>query len=154
MPLFAIIDYTAGLTFIFVCSTGHITQDKLERVLAMLQGANNKALLMYANQSYQLHFHKLNTDTFCSQVPLYQAVFALSGVYPEHMIYQFSQQSYTIVLNEDFIFLYRYSNVDMRSQEAYEMAVQGRLGPEGRSVPILTGLRCSRFEPPNFTLGR
>ncbi|XP_069546838.1 pseudouridylate synthase TRUB2, mitochondrial [Brachyistius frenatus] len=70
---------------------GHITQDKLERVLAMLEGANQKALLMY-------------------------------------------------------------SNVDMRSQEAYEMAVQGLLGPEGKSSPILTGLRCIHFQPPNFTL--
>ncbi|XP_029907541.1 pseudouridylate synthase TRUB2, mitochondrial [Myripristis murdjan] len=70
---------------------GHITQDKLERVLAMLQGANQKALLMY-------------------------------------------------------------SNIDMRSQEAYEMAVQGLLGPEGKSAPILKGLRCVRFEPPHFTL--
>ncbi|KAM4613635.1 pseudouridylate synthase TRUB2, mitochondrial [Polymixia lowei] len=70
---------------------GHITQDKLERVLAMLQGANQKAMLMY-------------------------------------------------------------SNMDMRSQEAYEMAVQGLLGPDGKSAPILTGLRCIRFQPPHFTL--
>ncbi|KAK5872533.1 hypothetical protein PBY51_013223 [Eleginops maclovinus] len=70
---------------------GHITKDKLERVLAMLQGANQKALLMY-------------------------------------------------------------SNVDMRSQEAYEMAVRGLLGPDGKSLPILTGLRCIHFQPPNFTL--
>lgn len=70
---------------------GHITQDKLEKVLAILQGANQKALLMY-------------------------------------------------------------SNIDMRSQEAYEMAVQGLLGPDGKSQPILTGLRCVRFQPPNFTL--
>ncbi|XP_031699608.1 pseudouridylate synthase TRUB2, mitochondrial [Anarrhichthys ocellatus] len=70
---------------------GHITQDKMDRVLAMLEGANQKALLMY-------------------------------------------------------------SNVDMRSQEAYEMAVHGLLGPEGKSQPILTGLRCVHFQPPNFTL--
>ncbi|KAM3877713.1 pseudouridylate synthase TRUB2, mitochondrial [Diretmus argenteus] len=70
---------------------GHITRDKLERVLAMLQGANQKALLMY-------------------------------------------------------------SNIDMRSQEAYELAVQGLLGPDGKSAPILTGLRCIRFQPPHFTL--
>ncbi|CAL1609376.1 unnamed protein product [Knipowitschia caucasica] len=69
----------------------HLTQDKLEKVLAMLQGANQKALLMY-------------------------------------------------------------SRVDMRSQEAYEMAVQGRLGPEEKSVPIILGLRCIHFEPPSFTL--
>ncbi|XP_077458510.1 pseudouridylate synthase TRUB2, mitochondrial isoform X2 [Stigmatopora argus] len=69
----------------------HITQDKLERVLAMLQGANQKALSLYAN-------------------------------------------------------------VDMQSQEAYEMAVQGLLGPEGKSPPILKGLKCIRFDPPDFTL--
>ncbi|XP_076012814.1 pseudouridylate synthase TRUB2, mitochondrial [Genypterus blacodes] len=69
----------------------HITRDKLDRVLAMLQGANQKALLMY-------------------------------------------------------------SNVDMKSQEAYEMAARGLLGPEGKSPPILTGLRCVRFQPPHFTL--
>ncbi|XP_056129747.1 mitochondrial mRNA pseudouridine synthase TRUB2 isoform X3 [Lampris incognitus] len=69
----------------------HITQDKLERVLAMLQGVNQKTLL-------------------------------------------------------------KYSNVDMRSQEAYEMAVSGSLGPDGKSAPILTGLRCIRFRPPHFTL--
>lgn len=49
--------------------------------------------------------------------------------------------------------LYRYSKVDMRSQEAYELAVQGLLGPDGKSEPILTGLRCIHFQPPNFTLG-
>lgn len=69
----------------------HITQDKLDRVLAMLEGVNQKALLMY-------------------------------------------------------------SNVDMYSQEAYEMAVHGLLGPDGKSQPILTGLRCVHFQPPNFTL--
>ncbi|KAG7253509.1 hypothetical protein CRUP_015360, partial [Coryphaenoides rupestris] len=69
----------------------HITRDKLEKVLAMLQGANQKALLMY-------------------------------------------------------------SNVDMHSQEAYEMAVRGVLGPDRKSMPILTGLRVKSFQPPHFTL--
>ncbi|XP_061583242.1 mitochondrial mRNA pseudouridine synthase TRUB2 [Cololabis saira] len=70
---------------------GHITHDKLERVLAMLEGTNQKTLRMY-------------------------------------------------------------SNVDMSSQEAYEMAVQGLLGPDGKSSPVMTGLRCIHFQPPNFTL--
>ncbi|XP_048858069.1 mitochondrial mRNA pseudouridine synthase TRUB2 [Brienomyrus brachyistius] len=69
----------------------HITCDKLERVLATIQGANQKALLSY-------------------------------------------------------------SNVDMRSQEAYELAVRGMLFPEGKTPPILTGLRCLDFQPPRFTL--
>ncbi|KAM9408442.1 pseudouridylate synthase TRUB2, mitochondrial [Pholidichthys leucotaenia] len=69
----------------------HITEDKLDKVLAMLEGANRKALLIY-------------------------------------------------------------SNVDMQSQQAYKRAVQGLLGPDGKSSPILTGLRCIHFNPPNFTL--
>lgn len=47
----------------------------------------------------------------------------------------------------------RYSSVDMKSQEAYEMAARGLLGPDGKSPPILKGLRCIHFQPPNFTLG-
>ena len=43
--------------------------------------------------------------------------------------------------------------MDLRSQEAYEMAVTGELGPQGKSPPILTGLRVSNFKPPFFTLG-
>uniref|UniRef100_A0A1A8K1N4 TruB pseudouridine (Psi) synthase homolog 2 n=2 Tax=Nothobranchius kuhntae TaxID=321403 RepID=A0A1A8K1N4_NOTKU len=69
----------------------HISEDKLERVTAMLEGANQKALRMY-------------------------------------------------------------STVDMGSQEAYEMAAKGLLGPDGKSAPILTGLRCIHFQPPKFTL--
>uniref|UniRef100_A0AAY4A7S4 Pseudouridine synthase II N-terminal domain-containing protein n=1 Tax=Denticeps clupeoides TaxID=299321 RepID=A0AAY4A7S4_9TELE len=69
----------------------HITQDKLERVLAIIQGANQKALISY-------------------------------------------------------------SNVDLQSQEAYELAVRGMLHPQGKSPPIVTGLRCINFTPPHFTL--
>ncbi|XP_066521858.1 mitochondrial mRNA pseudouridine synthase TRUB2 isoform X1 [Hoplias malabaricus] len=69
----------------------HVTLDKLERVLAMIQGANQKALITY-------------------------------------------------------------SGVDPRSQEAYELAVKGKLRPQDKSPPILTGLRCLHFKPPHFTL--
>lgn len=33
------------------------------------------------------------------------------------------------------------------------MATRGLLGPDGKSPPILKGLRCIHFQPPNFTLG-
>ncbi|XP_058258144.1 mitochondrial mRNA pseudouridine synthase TRUB2 [Hemibagrus wyckioides] len=69
----------------------HITNDKLERVLAMIQGANKKALITY-------------------------------------------------------------SHVDLSTQEAYELAVKGLLRPLDKSPPILTGLRCLSFKPPQFTL--
>ncbi|XP_077128479.1 pseudouridylate synthase TRUB2, mitochondrial isoform X2 [Ranitomeya variabilis] len=69
----------------------HITKDRLERVLAMIQGSNQKALLMH-------------------------------------------------------------SQVDIKSQEAYDMAVQGQLRPMVKSPPLLLGLRCVAFSPPDFTL--
>lgn len=69
----------------------HITKDRLDRVLAMLQGSNQKALIMH-------------------------------------------------------------SHVDLQSQEAYEMAVQGQLRPMVKSPPLLLGVRCVEFSPPNFTL--
>lgn len=85
----------------------------------MLQGANQKALLMY------------DILIPCNIITNYQFHADQWGVF----------------------FLFRYSNVDMKSQEAYEMAARGLLGPEGKSPPILKGLRCIHFQPPNFTLG-
>ncbi|KFP69384.1 putative tRNA pseudouridine synthase 2, partial [Acanthisitta chloris] len=69
----------------------HITREKLERILAVIQGTNHKALLMY-------------------------------------------------------------SNIDMKSQEAYELAVRGLIRPMEKSPPIITAIRCLRFAPPEFHL--
>lgn len=50
--------------------------------------------------------------------------------------------------------LFRYSQVDLQTQEAYELAVRGLLRPMDKSPPILTGLKIIRFNPPHFTLGK
>ncbi|KAM5153300.1 pseudouridylate synthase TRUB2, mitochondrial [Mantella aurantiaca] len=69
----------------------HISRDKFDRVLAMIQGANQKSLIMH-------------------------------------------------------------SHVDMRSQEAYDLAVQGQLRPKVKSPPLILAVRCLEFSPPDFTL--
>ncbi|NXI03065.1 TRUB2 synthase, partial [Pachycephala philippinensis] len=69
----------------------HITREKLERILAVIQGTNQKALLMY-------------------------------------------------------------SNIDMKTQEAYELAVKGLIRPMGKSPPIITAVRCLQFALPEFQL--
>ncbi|KFO82433.1 putative tRNA pseudouridine synthase 2, partial [Cuculus canorus] len=69
----------------------HITREKLERILAVIQGTNHKALLMH-------------------------------------------------------------SNIDMKTQEAYELAVKGLLRPMGKSPPIITAIRCLQFTLPEFQL--
>ncbi|KAM4697165.1 pseudouridylate synthase TRUB2, mitochondrial [Rhinophrynus dorsalis] len=69
----------------------HITRDKLERIVAVIQGTNQKAMLTH-------------------------------------------------------------SHVDLKSQEAYELAVKGQLRPMVKSPPIVLGMRCLDFSPPDFTL--
>ncbi|KYO23227.1 putative tRNA pseudouridine synthase 2 [Alligator mississippiensis] len=69
----------------------HITSEKLERILAVIQGSNHKALLTYAN-------------------------------------------------------------IDLKTQEAYELAVKGLLRPMEKSPPLITAIRCLEFAPPEFQL--
>nr|XP_033817013.1 mitochondrial mRNA pseudouridine synthase TRUB2 isoform X2 [Geotrypetes seraphini] len=69
----------------------HITRDKLERILAVIQGSNHRALIMH-------------------------------------------------------------SRIDLKSQEAYELAVEGLIRPMEKSPPIITKIRCLHFTPPEFTL--
>ncbi|XP_065735259.1 pseudouridylate synthase TRUB2, mitochondrial isoform X2 [Phocoena phocoena] len=69
----------------------HVTREKLERILSLIQGSHQKALVMY-------------------------------------------------------------SNVDLQTQEAYEMAVSGVLRPMNKSPMLVTGIRCLQFAPPEFLL--
>ncbi|XP_028612844.1 mitochondrial mRNA pseudouridine synthase TRUB2 [Grammomys surdaster] len=69
----------------------HVTRERLDRILAMIQGSYQKALVMY-------------------------------------------------------------SNLDLKSQEAYEMAVQGVVRPMNKSPMLISGIRCLQFAPPEFLL--
>ncbi|XP_051022512.1 pseudouridylate synthase TRUB2, mitochondrial isoform X2 [Acomys russatus] len=69
----------------------HVTREMLDRVLAVIQGSHQKALVMY-------------------------------------------------------------SNLDLKSQEAYEMAVQGVVRPMNKSPMLISGIRCLHFAPPEFLL--
>nr|KAF6283185.1 TruB pseudouridine synthase family member 2 [Pipistrellus kuhlii] len=69
----------------------HVTREKLDRILAVIQGSHQKALVTY-------------------------------------------------------------SNLDLQTQEAYEMAVKGLIRPMNKSPMLVTGIRCLRFAPPEFLL--
>uniref|UniRef100_I3MAV5 Pseudouridine synthase II N-terminal domain-containing protein n=1 Tax=Ictidomys tridecemlineatus TaxID=43179 RepID=I3MAV5_ICTTR len=69
----------------------HVTREKLDRILAVIQGSHQKALVMY-------------------------------------------------------------SNLDLQSQEAYEMATRGVIRPMNKSPMLITGFRCLHFAPPEFLL--
>lgn len=46
------------------------------------------------------------------------------------------------------------SGVHMDSQAAYELASQGLMRPANNKLPVVFGLKCVHFDPPNFTLGK
>ncbi|KAM3825423.1 pseudouridylate synthase TRUB2, mitochondrial isoform 1-T1 [Vipera latastei] len=69
----------------------HVTREKLERIVSVIQGSNHKALLQWAN-------------------------------------------------------------LDLQTQEAYELAVKGLIRPMNKSPPLITAVRCLRFDPPEFQL--
>ncbi|XP_012378591.1 pseudouridylate synthase TRUB2, mitochondrial isoform X2 [Dasypus novemcinctus] len=48
--------------------------------------------------------------------------------------------------------LVKYSNLDLKTQEAYEMAVRGLVRPMNKSPMLITGIRCLHFAPPEFLL--
>ncbi|XP_033322158.2 pseudouridylate synthase TRUB2, mitochondrial [Megalopta genalis] len=48
--------------------------------------------------------------------------------------------------------MFELSGVDIQSQTAYELAVQGLLRPNVRYIPMIYMIRCIDFSPPEFTL--
>lgn len=48
----------------------------------------------------------------------------------------------------------RHSNLDLQTQEAYEMAVKGLIRPMNKSPMLIAGIRCLHFAPPEFLLGK
>ncbi|KAM5330831.1 pseudouridylate synthase TRUB2, mitochondrial isoform 1-T1 [Glossophaga mutica] len=70
----------------------HVSREKLDRILALIQGSHQKALVMH-------------------------------------------------------------SNLDLQTQEAYEMAVRGLIRPMNKSPMLIAGIRCLHFAPPEFLLG-
>jgi len=48
--------------------------------------------------------------------------------------------------------MFEMCGVDMQSQTAYELAVQGLIRPVNSKIPIIYGIKCVKFEGPQFTL--
>jgi hypothetical protein len=56
--------------------------------------------------------------------------------------------------NTFFVVLFvRSCGVDIQSESAYELASQGPIRPANSKVPVLYGIKCVAFEPPDFTIG-
>jgi hypothetical protein len=50
--------------------------------------------------------------------------------------------------------LHSQCGVDIQSQTAYELALQGLIKPANSKIPLLYGIKCIHFQPPDFTIGK
>ena len=50
--------------------------------------------------------------------------------------------------------MFELCGVDVQSQTAYELAVQGPLRPTVSNIPLVYSLRCIDFRRPYFTIGK
>ncbi|OAD61836.1 putative tRNA pseudouridine synthase 2 [Eufriesea mexicana] len=48
--------------------------------------------------------------------------------------------------------MFEHCGVDIQSQAAYELAVQGPIRPTNSNIPIIYTIKCIHFSPPEFTL--
>lgn len=48
----------------------------------------------------------------------------------------------------------RFCGLDMQSQAAYELAVQGLVRPADNNIPMIYTIKCVDFKSPEFTLGK
>lgn len=48
--------------------------------------------------------------------------------------------------------MFEMSGVDMQSQTAYELAVQGLVRPMNSKIPVIYGIKCVEFNGPEFTI--
>lgn len=48
--------------------------------------------------------------------------------------------------------MFHQCGVDIQSQTAYELAVQGLVKPVNGAIPLLYGIKCIHFQPPDFTI--
>lgn len=62
---------------------------------------------------------------------------------------------FNFVLNVCIFFytFFRLCGVDLQSQTAYELAAKGPIRPMDSKTPVIYGVKCVHFDPPDFTLG-
>ncbi|XP_004453078.1 pseudouridylate synthase TRUB2, mitochondrial isoform X1 [Dasypus novemcinctus] len=86
------------------------------------------------------------TDDFCENGRLVEKT-----TY-DHVTREKLDRILTVIQGSHQKALVKYSNLDLKTQEAYEMAVRGLVRPMNKSPMLITGIRCLHFAPPEFLL--
>ncbi|XP_059115919.1 pseudouridylate synthase TRUB2, mitochondrial [Peromyscus eremicus] len=86
------------------------------------------------------------TDNFCEDGRL------IEKTTYDHVTRELLDRILAIIQGSHQKALVMYSSLDLKSQEAYEMAVQGVIRPMNKSPMLISGIRCLHFAPPEFLL--
>ncbi|XP_019396241.1 PREDICTED: probable tRNA pseudouridine synthase 2 [Crocodylus porosus] len=70
----------------------------------------------------------------------------------DHINREMLEKILAVIQGSNHKALGRYANIDLKTQEAYELAVKGLLRPMQKSPPLITAIRCLEFAPPEFQL--
>uniref|UniRef100_A0ABM5F747 Pseudouridylate synthase TRUB2, mitochondrial isoform X1 n=1 Tax=Pogona vitticeps TaxID=103695 RepID=A0ABM5F747_9SAUR len=70
----------------------------------------------------------------------------------EHITREQMERVLSVIQGSNHKALLQYANIDLKTQEAYELAVRGLLRPMEKSPPLITAVRCLEFAPPEFQL--
>lgn len=49
--------------------------------------------------------------------------------------------------------MFKSCGLDLQSQAAYDIAVQGPIRPADSKMPVLYGIKCVQFQSPDFEIG-
>ncbi|XP_043841898.1 mitochondrial mRNA pseudouridine synthase TRUB2 [Dromiciops gliroides] len=130
---------------------GHRLDIKSSGVLVLGVGRGNKLL----TDIYNAHLTKdytvrgllgKATDDFSDEGRLIEKT-TYDHVTPEKL-----SRILTVIQGSHQKALVTHCNLDLKTQEAYEMAVKGLIRPMVKSPMLITGIRCLKFAPPEFLL--
>ncbi|XP_034294611.1 pseudouridylate synthase TRUB2, mitochondrial isoform X1 [Pantherophis guttatus] len=70
----------------------------------------------------------------------------------DHVTRETLERMVSVIQGSNHKALLQWANLDLKTQESYELAVKGLIRPMEKSPPLITAVRCLRFEPPEFQL--
>lgn len=130
---------------------GHLLDVKSSGVFVLGVGHGNKLLTEIYNahltKDYVVHgqFGKA-TDDFSDTGRL------IEKTTYDHITEEQLERILAVIQGTNLRALLEYSRIDLKSQEAYELAAKGLLRPIEKTSPVITGVRCLHFAPPDFMI--
>ncbi|XP_041530571.1 mitochondrial mRNA pseudouridine synthase TRUB2 isoform X2 [Microtus oregoni] len=127
-------------------------EHRVRFLLGPVEGSEEKKLTLTATSVPTLSTHRLVRGPAFTSLKIgvgHRLDSQASGVL-DHVTREHLDRILAVIQGSHQKALVMYSNLDLKSQEAYEMAVQGVIRPMNKSPMLICGIRCLHFAPPEF----